>query len=143
MSRTTSRPLSSRHALVRHVANNLTERCGVHARDRLLLGVSGGADSMALLALVTAAATRLRVGIEVAHFDHALRDESADDAAFVRDRVESLGFPSMERAGRRRSPVRPQRAPRVSSFSNEQPSSEPVLRSFSRTISKTKSKRCC
>jgi tRNA(Ile)-lysidine synthase len=92
MGRSTSRSLSPRTALARQVADNLVQRCGVKSGDRLLLGVSGGADSMALLALVATTASGLGIRIEVAHFDHALRPESADDAAFVRDRTRSLGL---------------------------------------------------
>jgi len=47
---------------------------------RLLVAVSGGADSVALLRLVEQAGFELVVG----HFDHALRSASAADAEFVR-----------------------------------------------------------
>jgi tRNA(Ile)-lysidine synthase len=45
----------------------------------LLVAVSGGGDSVALLHLLAASDLRLTVG----HVDHALRPDSADDAAFV------------------------------------------------------------
>ena len=54
----------------------------------VVAAVSGGGDSMALLALLA------EVGREVvvAHLDHALRPESADDARFVCEATERLGF---------------------------------------------------
>lgn len=56
--------------------------------EALLVGVSGGIDSVALLhALV---ATRRRP--VVLHFDHGWRAESADDAAFVQDMARKLGL---------------------------------------------------
>jgi tRNA(Ile)-lysidine synthase len=59
----------------------------------LVLAVSGGPDSMALLHgathLVRADARNWR--ITVAHLDHQLRLDSADDAAFVADAAEALG----------------------------------------------------
>lgn len=59
----------------------------------LVLAVSGGPDSMALLLgaaqLVRTDARRWR--LVVAHLDHALRPESADDAAFVADAAADLG----------------------------------------------------
>jgi tRNA(Ile)-lysidine synthase len=61
--------------------------------------VSGGPDSMALLhgaaPLVQTDAVRWR--LTVAHLDHALRPESADDAAFVADAAAALGLPCESR----------------------------------------------
>lgn len=53
----------------------------------LVVAVSGGADSVAA-ARLTAATGRAFV---MAHFDHALRAESADDAAFVAELANELG----------------------------------------------------
>ena len=55
---------------------------GASRRKRWLVGVSGGADSMALLHLLVAAGFRKLV---VCHLDHGLRGRaSAEDARFVR-----------------------------------------------------------
>ena len=61
----------------------------------LVLAVSGGADSMALL---HGAAELVRAGrrawrLMVAHLDHALRDDSGDDASFMTDAARRLGLP--------------------------------------------------
>ncbi len=59
----------------------------------LLLAVSGGPDSMALLhgaAELVARGTR-RWQLEVAHLDHGLRSGSGDDAAFVAAAAAELG----------------------------------------------------
>jgi tRNA(Ile)-lysidine synthase len=53
---------------------------------QVCIGVSGGADSTALLLLAVVAGCR----ISVVHVDHGLRDDSADDAAFVVDLCRSL-----------------------------------------------------
>jgi tRNA(Ile)-lysidine synthase len=59
-----------------------------------VLAVSGGPDSMALLhgaaRLIQTDARRWH--LTVAHLDHALRPESADDAGFVAEAAESLGL---------------------------------------------------
>ncbi len=55
----------------------------------LVVAVSGGPDSVALLKLLRGGPYALHIG----HFDHALRAESADDAAFVAELGESLGVP--------------------------------------------------
>lgn len=52
---------------------------------RVLVAVSGGGDSVALLSLLVALAPSLGLVLSVAHADHGLRAESSEDAAFVRD----------------------------------------------------------
>lgn len=61
----------------------------VYAGQRVVVGVSGGADSVALLRAL------LEVGAKpvAAHFDHQLRPDSAADAAWVRGLCERLGVP--------------------------------------------------
>lgn len=78
--------------LVEHVRRNLQRRCRVRRSERLLLAVSGGADSVALLDLVATIAPELELDIHVAHFDHALREGSRDDARLVGDRAQTYGF---------------------------------------------------
>jgi tRNA(Ile)-lysidine synthase len=60
----------------------------------IVLAVSGGPDSMALLhgaaRLVDTDARRWQLA--VAHLDHALRPDSADDARFVAEAAENLGL---------------------------------------------------
>src|SRR5438132_13296270 len=52
--------------------------------DRIALGVSGGSDSLALLAGVIENRERSGRDVIVVHFDHRLRPESGEDADFVR-----------------------------------------------------------
>lgn len=62
--------------------------------QRVIVAVSGGADSVALLLALKDAATRLRIHIDAAHFDHRLRGADSDaDAAFVADVADRLGVP--------------------------------------------------
>ncbi|PLY01095.1 MAG: tRNA lysidine(34) synthetase TilS [Desulfuromonas sp.] len=51
--------------------------------EKLLVAVSGGADSMALLHLLAELAPAYPFSLAVAHLDHQLRPESAADAGFV------------------------------------------------------------
>ncbi len=52
--------------------------------DRLVVGVSGGADSLCLLALLRDLASPLDLHLHVAHLNHSLRGADADaDADFV------------------------------------------------------------
>ncbi len=62
--------------------------------DRVLVAVSGGPDSVALLHLLMRLAPELGLDLGVAHFDHGLRGEdSRGDAGFVADLARRLGFP--------------------------------------------------
>jgi tRNA(Ile)-lysidine synthase len=72
-----------------------TARELVRPESAVLVAVSGGADSLALLDLTARSARRLRVRPIVAHLDHGWRADSAADAAFVRDQAERLGLPSL------------------------------------------------
>ncbi|MBI1734974.1 MAG: tRNA lysidine(34) synthetase TilS [Candidatus Rokubacteria bacterium] len=51
--------------------------------ERVLVAVSGGADSVALLHALQALAPELRLRLHVLHVDHRLRPDSGRDAAFV------------------------------------------------------------
>ena len=62
---------------------------------RIVLAVSGGADSCALACVVAEMTERkkLRNSVVLAHFDHGLRGkESLADAAFVKELASELGF---------------------------------------------------
>ncbi len=62
--------------------------------DAVLLGVSGGPDSLCLLHLLNALAPELGVRLHVAHLHHGLRAEEADaDAAFVAALAAAWGLP--------------------------------------------------
>lgn len=68
------------------------------AGDHLLVAVSGGPDSVALLHVLAALAPNLGIDfLTVAHFDHHLRgSESDEDRRFVRDLARDLGIPCIE-----------------------------------------------
>jgi len=59
----------------------------------LLVAVSGGADSVALLRLCLAEAPARGWRVHVGHVDHALRPESGEDARWVRRLAAGLGLP--------------------------------------------------
>ena len=61
--------------------------------SRVLVAVSGGADSVALLSLLHQVAEALELHLEAAHLDHALRGTSCDDARFVEELCDDLGVP--------------------------------------------------
>lgn len=66
---------------------------------RLLVAVSGGIDSVALLHASVEVAGRVGVEVSVGHVDHGLRgSESDSDAAFVAKLAVELGLPAYSRS---------------------------------------------
>ena len=66
--------------------------------DVVLVGLSGGADSVALLDALVLLQRRRRFRVEAAHLDHGLRPGSGEDAAFCRRLCAGLGVPLHEAA---------------------------------------------
>jgi tRNA(Ile)-lysidine synthase len=64
-------------------------------RDRIVLAVSGGADSVALLGAMTTLAPAWKLSLSVAYLDHGLRPESAADAEFVSRLAGKRGVPAV------------------------------------------------
>jgi tRNA(Ile)-lysidine synthase len=63
----------------------LVKQARVEPGDRILVALSGGADSVVMLDLLLKAAEALKVEVRAAHLDHGMRAESANDAHFVQD----------------------------------------------------------
>jgi tRNA(Ile)-lysidine synthase len=64
--------------------------------ETVVVAVSGGADSTALLRSLVGLRGELGVHLRVAHFNHHLRDDAAADAAFVGEMARDLGLPYHE-----------------------------------------------
>jgi tRNA(Ile)-lysidine synthase len=66
----------------------------VSRADRLLIAVSGGPDSVALLHLLYELREEFQLHLEVAHLQHGIRgDEAKEDARFVAELAERLKLP--------------------------------------------------
>jgi len=62
--------------------------------NRVLIGVSGGADSVCLLFLMSELRERLGISIEALHVHHGIRGQSADeDCSFTEEQCRSLAIP--------------------------------------------------
>lgn len=83
------------HPFVKAVARALRRRCHVPPAANLLVAVSGGADSVALLRALAALAPRRRwqLTLTVAHVQHHLRAQAESDAQFVARLAQSLSLP--------------------------------------------------
>lgn len=59
----------------------------------VVVAVSGGPDSLALLYTLAEARSLLNLDLHVAHIDHGLRDVSSVEAAYVAEQADNLGLP--------------------------------------------------
>lgn len=92
------------HLLVKQVRSFIQKQSLFLKGDVVLVGVSGGADSVALLRMLVDLKHILGINIIVAHYDHALRTGSGRDALFVEKLAESLALPCVIR---KRKGIRP------------------------------------
>ncbi len=84
----------SGHSLLQKVTKTVSEFDMIHKNDSVLVGVSGGADSVALLHILNEIASKYTLRLGIVHLNHSLREkESDDDACFVRSLSEKLHLP--------------------------------------------------
>lgn len=65
----------------------------IRNKDKVLVGVSGGPDSVALLLQLARLKPKMDLTLHIAHLDHGLRISSADDALFVKQLAGKLNIP--------------------------------------------------
>lgn len=85
---------ATRHKLERHVAASARARQLFAAGDHVLVAVSGGPDSVALLSVLASLAPAKRLTLSALHINYGLRgEESEEDARFVSHLCAELGVP--------------------------------------------------
>jgi tRNA(Ile)-lysidine synthase len=86
------------HPLVAAVADTIARKNMLRHGDGVLVGVSGGADSVALAHVLYRLSAGLNLRLGVAHLNHALRGKDADrDAAFVQTFARQMSLPCFNR----------------------------------------------
>ena len=71
----------------------ITQHRMIQPRETVLVGVSGGVDSLALLYALHTLRHQLNCQLHVAHLDHGFREDSAGDAVYVAEQADQLGIP--------------------------------------------------
>lgn len=85
--------------MISKMFNTIMKHNMVSPGDRVLAGVSGGPDSVALLHGLYILQDRLKIKVYAAHLDHRFRgEESFEDARFVEDFCRRLGVPCIKEA---------------------------------------------
>jgi tRNA(Ile)-lysidine synthase len=91
---------SAMHPLLVQTQHEIADRQLLKPGETLLAAVSGGLDSMVLLAVLYQLLPSPKTCLVVAHFDHGLRGRaSAEDAAFVKRHAERLGLACVTERG--------------------------------------------
>lgn len=80
--------------IVSKVKNTICKYNLISDNDRVLVGVSGGPDSVAMLYILNDLSKTLRFSLHVAHLDHMLRKNSFRDSGFVQDLADKLSLSS-------------------------------------------------
>lgn len=75
------------------VRNTIKRYNLIAAQDRIVVGVSGGPDSVALLYLLKDLKKQLNINLHIAHLDHMLRNDSYKDREFVERLAGKLEIP--------------------------------------------------
>ncbi len=80
--------------LEQRVLGFIQEHRLISSRQRLLVAISGGPDSVCMLHILVKLREKLDIGLHVAHLNHQLRGaESEADAQYVFDLAHRLGIP--------------------------------------------------
>ena len=74
-----------REPVLEQIQRTITAQRLLRVGARIVVGVSGGADSVALLYALKRLRAAWKLHVHVAHLDHGLRDASSADATFVRE----------------------------------------------------------
>jgi len=75
------------------VKNTINRYRLITKRDKILAGISGGPDSVALLYILNSLRKELKISLHIAHLDHMLRKDSYQDREFVEGLAKRLKIP--------------------------------------------------
>ena len=82
-------------SLLKKIKNIIYSRRMITPGDKVLIALSGGSDSVALLSILKVLSKDLRINLSVAHFNHLARgEESHRDAKFVEDLCRQWQIPA-------------------------------------------------
>jgi len=80
--------------MVSRIRAYIQEKHMIQPRDNILIGISGGADSVCLLFVLLKLQRELELKLAAVHIHHGLRQEEADrDAAFVKQLCQEQNIP--------------------------------------------------
>jgi len=78
---------------VKKIEKYIIEENLIKKGDKVLVGVSGGADSVCLLLILHELKNIFNIDLNVIHINHKIRIDASDDAEYVRNLCENLEIP--------------------------------------------------
>ncbi|MFA5145119.1 MAG: tRNA lysidine(34) synthetase TilS [Candidatus Omnitrophota bacterium] len=79
--------------ILKKVTDTIQKYGLIHKGEKIVVGVSGGPDSVTLLYLLNSLTGELGITLRIAHLDHMLRKDSSKDKEFVERLSEKLKIP--------------------------------------------------
>lgn len=80
-------------SIEKKVKNTIKNNDLIKKGDSIVVGVSGGPDSVCLLYLLNSLKKDLKINLYIAHLDHMLRSDSANDRKFVEQLGKKINAP--------------------------------------------------
>jgi tRNA(Ile)-lysidine synthase len=80
-------------SLIKKVREAVNRYSLLSKNDSVVIGVSGGPDSLALLFALNSLKKEFKLNLQVAHFDHQIRKDSYRDREFVESLAQRLALP--------------------------------------------------
>lgn len=82
-----------KHGFIKKIENFIEEKKLISYGENLVVGVSGGADSVALLLVLDSLKQKLGLKLFVVHVNHGLRKEAVEEASYVKSLCEERQIP--------------------------------------------------
>ena len=82
--------------MINKVKTTIKKNKLIFPNEHIVVGVSGGADSMCLLHILQSLREEYKLQLTVAHINHGMRIEAKEDAAFVKGMCEKWDIPYKE-----------------------------------------------
>ncbi|MCI8508933.1 MAG: tRNA lysidine(34) synthetase TilS [Lachnospiraceae bacterium] len=79
--------------MIEKVQNYIKFHHMIEKGDRIVVGVSGGVDSVALLLLLNQMKKEMKLELFAVHINHGIREEAAEDAGYVKQLCEDCKVP--------------------------------------------------
>lgn len=73
------------------VLNTIKKYNLINENDKIVIGVSGGPDSMCLLNILNQIKEQIHISIYVAHINHMIREEAEEETKFVKEFCKNIG----------------------------------------------------
>ncbi|MBR3791674.1 MAG: tRNA(Ile)-lysidine synthetase, partial [Clostridia bacterium] len=79
-------------SIIDKVKNTIEKNCLIKKGESVLVALSGGSDSIAMLHILSVLSEELGFSLYCAHINHNIRDEAKDDEEFVKSYCKNLGI---------------------------------------------------